>query len=55
MCLICILFLFRFWFFKLFESGRWQMEGTVDRSINKHFCSQMNPASEKQMFLVSGD
>ena len=47
------------------------MEGTVDRPINKHFCSQMNPEGEKtkvnmvsvrnrskprmRLFLVSGD
>ena len=32
--LVLILFSFRFWFVELFESGMWQMERTVNRSIN---------------------
>ena len=40
------------------------MERTVDRSINKHFCAQMDPESvsvryrskpHMRIFLISGD
>ena len=31
-----------FLFNESFQSNRWQMEGTVDRSINKHLCLHLN-------------
>ena len=31
-----------------FESSRWQMKGTVDRSINKHLCLHFNLQLKKK-------
>ena len=31
-----------------FESSRWQMKGTADRSINKHLCLHLNLEKENQ-------
>ena len=38
LCSVFVSFLFN----ESFQSSRWQMEGTVDPSINKHLCLHLN-------------